>query len=86
MNPHFIKILKNIAKKSLFNFIYLFKIKLDFLFLFYDRILINIDTIKMSIKKQELLSKLESNYLKSNLSNFFIGVMNKNTNPIIDRA
>lgn len=40
----------------------------------------------MSIKKQELLSKLESNYLKSNLSNFFIGVMNKNTNPIIDRA
>jgi large subunit ribosomal protein L19 len=27
----------------------------------------------MSIKKQELLSKLESNYLKSNLPNFFIG-------------
>ena len=27
----------------------------------------------MSIKKQELLSKLESNYLKSNPPNFFIG-------------
>ena len=71
MNPHFIKILKNIAKKSLFNFIYLFKIKLDFLF--YDEISTNIHIIKMSIKKQELLSKLESNYLKSNLPNFFIG-------------
>ena len=71
MNPHFIKILKNIAKKSLFNFIYLFKIKLDFLF--YDEISTNIHIIKMSIKKQELLSKLESNYLKPNLPNFFIG-------------
>ena len=71
MNPYFIKILKNIAKKSLFNFIYLFKIKLDFLF--YDEISTNIHIIKMSIKKQELLSKLESNYLKSNLPNFFIG-------------
>ena len=73
MNPYFIKILKNIAKKSLFNFIYLFKIKLDFLFLFYDKISTNIHIIKMSIKKQELLSKLESNYLKPNLPNFFIG-------------
>ena len=27
----------------------------------------------MSIKKQELLFKLESNYLKSNIPNFFIG-------------
>jgi large subunit ribosomal protein L19 len=73
VNPHFLKILKNITKSALFNFIYLFKIKLDFLFLFYDKVVINVNIIKMSIKKQELLSKLESNYLKSNLPNFFIG-------------
>ena len=73
MNPHFLKILKNITTSALFNFIYLFKIKLDFLFLFYDKVVINVNIIKMSIKKQELLSKLESNYLKSNLPNFFIG-------------
>ena len=60
-------------KIELFNFIYLFKIKLDFLFRFYDKMITNFHIIKMTIKKQELLSKLESNYLKSNLPNFFIG-------------
>ena len=73
MNPHFITIKKKAKKIELFNFIYLFKIKLDFLFRFYDKMITNFHIIKMTIKKQELLSKLESNYLKSNLPNFFIG-------------